>query len=50
MAIFQANRRVKREVIRILRALPIPAEVTLPGYSPEIENFMLENFKNIKLI
>jgi hypothetical protein len=50
MAIFQANRRVKREVIRILRALPIPAEVTLPGYSPEIENFMLENFKNFKLI
>ena len=29
---FQANRCVKRENIRILRALPIPSEVTLPGY------------------
>jgi len=47
---FQANRCVKREIIRILRALPIPSEVTLLGYSPEIENFMLENFKNFKLI
>jgi len=47
---FQANRCVKRENIRILRALPIPSEVTLPGYSPEIENFMLENFKNFILI
>jgi len=42
---FQANRCVKRENIRILRAQPISSEVTLPGYSPEIENFVLENLK-----